>query len=80
MDNITNDIMSLLDKINASIKYIIENYEKFILLLSVFVIIYIIDYISNINSLTYGITQIPNITNNLSTIKTQNKSKNKHKK
>ena len=78
--NIINDIMNLLDKINVSIKYVIEHYEKFILLLSVFVIVYIIDYISNINSLTYGISQIPNITNNLSIVKPQSKSKNKQKK
>jgi hypothetical protein len=41
------------------IKYIINNYEKFILLLLVFIIIYFIDYITNINAILYGVSQIP---------------------
>jgi hypothetical protein len=44
--------------------YIIENYHKFILLILVFLIIYFVDYISNINAIIYSSPQIPMVTNN----------------
>ena len=43
------------------IEYIINNYEKFLLLLFVVVIVYFIDRINNINAAIYGVTQIPGI-------------------
>jgi len=47
-----------------SINYIMQNYHKFFLLIFVFVIIYFVDYISNINAIIYGPAQIPMIINN----------------
>jgi hypothetical protein len=44
--------------------YIIQNYHKFILLILVFLIIYFVDYISNINVIIYGSSQIPMVINN----------------
>ena len=41
--------------------YIVDNYKQIILLLLVFVIIFIVEYITNINAIIYGVTQIPGI-------------------
>jgi hypothetical protein len=49
MNSIFEDI-SFRDSIN----YVIENYIQFLMLLSVFVIIYVIDHISNINSMIFS--------------------------
>ena len=50
--------------IRSIIHYIITNYEKFLLLLVVIVIIYTVDYISNINAIIFSVPQIlPGITN-----------------
>jgi len=46
--------------IQSVVSYIINHYEKFLLLILVFVIIYIIEHISNINASLFGTTQ-PNI-------------------
>jgi hypothetical protein len=43
------------------IKYIIKNYEKFLLLLLVFVIVYFIEHITQINAIIYGSSSISNI-------------------
>jgi len=44
---------------NSIITYVINHYEKFLLLLLIFVLIYVIDHITNINAMLYGATQIP---------------------
>jgi len=50
--------------IRSIIHYIINNYEKFLLFLVVIVIIYAVDYISNMNAILFSIPQIiPGITN-----------------
>ena len=46
-----DDELSILD-------YVIENYHKFFLLILVFVIIYFVDYITNINAVIYGHLQL----------------------
>ena len=52
MDSYNND--TFLSNIKDSINYIIENRDKFILLLFVFVIIYFVDYITYINGILYN--------------------------
>ena len=50
--------------IRSIIHYIITHYEKFLLFLVVIVIIYTVDYISNINAIMFSVPQIiPGITN-----------------
>lgn len=50
--------------IRSIIHYIITNYEQFLLLLVVIVIIYTVDYISNMNAIIFSVPQIlPGITN-----------------
>ena len=44
--------------IKSIIAYIINHYEKFLLLVLVVVIVYIIDHINNINTMIYGIAQM----------------------
>jgi hypothetical protein len=41
--------------------YIVDNYKQIILLLLVFIIIFIVEYITNVNAIIYGVTQIPGI-------------------
>ena len=41
--------------VNSIINYIKDNYIQILLLISVFVIIYIVDHISNINAIVYGL-------------------------
>jgi len=43
--------------IKSVIGYIIHHYEKFLLLIFVLIIIYIVDHINNINTIIYGITE-----------------------
>jgi len=57
------------------LNYVIQNYHKFILLILVFLIIYFVDYISNINAVIYGSPQIPNVLNNSINIKKPRKNK-----
>jgi len=45
-----------INNISSILKYIIEHYEKFLLLFLVIVIIGLVDYISNINAIIYGAT------------------------
>lgn len=45
--------------IKSVINYIINHYEKFLLLLLVFAIVYIIEYIAIINSSIFGAKQNP---------------------
>ena len=54
--NYNNDSNSILSTIKNAISYIIENHEKFVLLVLVFVIIYFVDYITYLNTLVYGTT------------------------
>jgi len=54
---------------SSIIQYIINNYEKFLLLLFVVVIVYFIDRINNINAAIYGVTQIPGIASSATTQK-----------
>ena len=50
--------------IRSIIHYIINNYENFLLLLFLILIIYTVDYISNINAIIFSVPQIlPGITN-----------------
>ena len=41
--------------VNSIINYIKDNYIQILLLISVFIIIYIVDHISNINAILYGL-------------------------
>ena len=52
MDSNNND--TFLSNIKDSINYVIENRDKFILLLFVFIIIYFVDYITYINTILYS--------------------------
>ena len=54
--NYNNDSDSILSTIKNAISYVIENREKFVLLVLVFVIIYFVDYITYLNTLIYGAT------------------------
>lgn len=51
MDN--NDDFSFSD-VKSIINYVINNYYKFLLLIIVFLIIYFVDYLSNVNALLYN--------------------------
>jgi hypothetical protein len=48
-----------LSDVNSIFQYIINHYEKILLLLLIGVIVYCIDHITNINAAIYGVTQIP---------------------
>ena len=50
--NYNND--TILSNIKVSINYVIENRDKFLLLLLVFGIIYFVDYITYINTIIYS--------------------------
>jgi hypothetical protein len=54
--NYNNDSDSILSTIKNTISYVIENHEKFVLFVLVFVIIYFVDYITYLNTLVYGTT------------------------
>ncbi len=53
MDNFDEEI-SLWD-INSITNFIKDNFIQILLLLSVFIIIYVIDYITHINAILYGL-------------------------
>jgi N-methylhydantoinase B/oxoprolinase/acetone carboxylase alpha subunit len=58
--NIEKDKYSIdFKNIKSVINYIINHYEKFLLLILVFVIVYIIEHITIINTAIFGATQIP---------------------
>lgn len=67
MDSYNND--TFLSNIKDSINYIIENRDKFILLLFVFIIIYFVDYITYINTIIYSspnmVPGLPNLNNKI---------------
>ena len=46
---------------NSTLAFVLENYKQIILFLLVFVIIFIVEYITNANAILYGATQIPGI-------------------
>ena len=52
MDSYNND--TFLSNIKDSINYVIQNGDKFLLLLFVFGIIYFVDYITHINTILYS--------------------------
>ena len=54
--NYNNNSDSILSTIKNAISYVIENHEKIVLLVLVFVIIYFVDYITYLNTLIYGTT------------------------
>ena len=66
--------------INSIIDYISTNYTQFLLLFLVFIIIFMVDYVSNLNNMIYGSAQvmIPGISASLKPLeikKTNKKSK-----
>lgn len=69
--NNKDDINDVTD-IKSFFIYVVNHYEKFLLFLLVCVIIYLVDYVSNINAIIYGAPQIipglTNITNSNTTI------------
>ena len=61
--NNKDDINDVTD-IKSFFIYVVNHYEKFLLFLLVCVIIYLVDYLSNINAIIYGAPQIiPGLTN-----------------
>lgn len=61
--NNKDDIDNVTD-IKSFFIYVVNHYEKFLLFLLVCIIIYLVDYLSNINALIYGAPQvIPGLTN-----------------
>ena len=71
---------------NSIIQYILSNYTQFLLLLFVFVIIYVVDYISNVNNILFSATQMMPVIHdsinpgkNKKTNKKPNKRTNKRK-
>ena len=54
MDNYNYNNDTFLSNIKVSINYVIENRDKFLLLLLVFGIIYFVDYITYINTILYS--------------------------
>ena len=57
MDSYNND--TILSNIKDSINYVIENRDKFMLLLFVFIIIYFVDYITYLNTILYSGNSVP---------------------
>lgn len=87
MDSIEYEDFSF-KNINSIINYIKNNWFQFLLLFLVFIIIYVVDYISNINTMIFAIpTPIPGfsaspiqsikkVKENVNKIKKSNKIKN----
>ena len=61
--NYKNETHSILSNIKNTISYVIENREKFVLLVLVFFIIYFIDYIIYINTILYAAPTVPGLHN-----------------
>jgi hypothetical protein len=57
IDNISNEntVITLIKE------FFFNNYKQVFLLILVFIIIFIVEYITYLNSILYGITQIPGI-------------------
>lgn len=70
MDNSENEL-SIWD-INTIVDFIKNNYIQIIMFLSVFIIIYVVDYISNINSVLFG---LPSAVPGLSATQSNNQTK-----
>ena len=67
MDKDNDDVWNILNNLPL-------NYSKFLLLFSVFLIIYMVEYISHVNSLHFGVTSvIPYIPNSVKTYKLKKK-------
>jgi hypothetical protein len=47
--------------VNSIFTFIFENYKQIVLLILVFIIIFIVEYITNINAIIYGVTQMPGV-------------------
>jgi hypothetical protein len=58
MDNFNSNDDFSFSNIKSVINYVIINYEKFILLLLVGIIIYFVDYITHLNAFIYGGQQV----------------------
>ena len=56
-----NESGSIFLDIKNTITYVIENRDKFLLLLFVFVIIYFVDYITHINTILYAAPVAPSL-------------------
>jgi hypothetical protein len=56
-----NESGSIFLDIKNTITYVIENRDKFLLLLFVFVIIYFVDYITHINTILYSTPVAPSL-------------------
>jgi hypothetical protein len=41
--------------------FVFENYKQILLLILVFIIVFAVEYVTNINAIIYGATQIPGI-------------------
>jgi len=62
--NNNNDDINNVTDIKSFFIYVVNHYEKFLLFLLVCIIIYLVDYLSNINAIIYGAPQIiPGLTN-----------------
>lgn len=62
--NNNNDDINNVTDIKSFFIYLVNHYEKFLLFLLVCIIIYLVDYLSNINAIIYGAPQIiPGLTN-----------------
>ena len=59
MDSYNNN--TFLSNIKDSINYVIQNGDKFILLLFVFGIIYFVDYITHFNTMLYAVNVPPSL-------------------
>ena len=68
------------NNITSIINYVINHYEKFLLLLFVFILIWSIDYITNINTLLYGTAPIPFLPSSSTNIQPQAPAIKKSKK
>ena len=47
--------------VHSILNFCFDNYKQILLLILAFVIIFIVEYITNINAIIYGATQIPGI-------------------
>ena len=84
-NNNDDDINNIKD-VKSFFIYVVNHYEKFLLFLVVCIIIYLVDYLSNINAIIYGAPQIiPGLSNpsnstsntNSKNINVKNLSRNK---
>ena len=76
MDNFEEDFSFW--NINSITNFIKENFIQILMLMSVFVIIYLVDYIAFINSSLYGLpSAIPGLINQSNTINIHKKKKYK---